>query len=372
MKISLSTDALQQALLDISKATPTRSTVPILNSILFQARDGALTLRATDLEITMVISVSANVHEEGTVAIPHRKLMEISTALPKAELVIEADEKNRVRIEAPFGNYDIGGSSAEEFPATPEVDNEKDVVISTEALRRLIGKTVFALSGDELKPALMGSLFEYGEDSITAVATDGHRLSICSRSDYKARGFTGDVIVPKKFLQLTLQHMGEDEDVVLWIGENHMTVAFGNMTIFSRIIDERYPDYRSVLPEENNKTVRANREDLLGTVKRVSIFSNRSTRQITLNLSKESNSVATEDPESASSAEERIDIDYDGDDMVIGYNAAYLSDLLSHLDTDTVIMKLKTPVSAGLILPDTQAENEDITMLLMPMRTSSQ
>jgi len=372
MKISIEKSRLQEALQYLSKATPTRSTIPILNSILFNAEDKNITLRATDLEITMVVRVEAKVEETGSIAIPNRILMEITGAMPPTDIKIQTDENDRVSIETDFGNYDIAGSSADEFPSLPEVDNEKDVVLTSETLRRLIGKTIFALSSDELKPALMGTLFEFGSEKVKAVSTDGHRLSICERSDYTSKGYIGDVIVPRKFLQLITQHLGSEEELVLWIGDNHLTVSFENMTIFSRIIDERYPDYSSVLPKEHDKTVKASREELLSAVKRVAIFSNRSTKQITIKLSKGENSITTEDPESASSAEERIGLEYDGEDMLIGYNANYLSDLLSHLDTETVIMKLKTPVSAGIIIPDTQAENEEITMLLMPMRTSSQ
>ena len=369
MKFSISKDSLQEALQNLSKATPARSTIPILNNVLIAAENGTITMRATDLEITMVIINKIKIDDPGKVSIPHKILLDITSALPQTTIQLQADEKNRVKIETDFGNYDIAGSDAEEFPSIPDIDNEKDVVISSETLRRLISKTIFALSSDELKPALMGTLFEFGENDITAVSTNGHRLSICSRSDYKSKGYTGEIIVPRKFLQLILQYLDEEKELILWIGDNHLTVSFGNMTIFSRIIDERYPDYRTILPQENDKIVKANREDLLATVRRVSIFSNRSTKQIMLNLSKGENSITTEDPESASSAQEKIGLDYEGEDMVIGYNAGYLSDLLSHLDTDSVIMKLKTPVSAGLILPETQVENEEITMLLMPMRT---
>lgn len=372
MKLTISTTSLQAALQNLSKATPTRSTIPILNSVLFDARDDGLLLRATDLEITMVVQTGASIAEAGSVAIEHRRLMEIANALPETEVGISSDEEQRVKLVTDFGNYDVGGSSSEEFPGVPEVDNKKEVILKGETLQRLIGKTVFALSTDELKPALMGALFDFGSERVTAVATDGHRLSICSRGDYESTGFAGNVIVPRKFLLLLSQHLGEQEDVTLWVGDNHLTVSLDGITLFSRIIDERYPDYASVIPEGNDKIVTANREDLLATVKRVAIFSNRSTRQIALHLSSGGCSITTEDPESASRAEESVDLAYEGDDLVVGYNAGYLSDILSHLDTEKVVMKLKTPISAGLILPQEQAENEEITMLLMPMRMSGQ
>lgn len=372
MRLTIPTQSLQECLQNLSKATPTRSTIPILNSVLFDAGDGGLMVRATDLEITMVVRVEASIGETGSVAIEHRRLMEIANALPETEVAISSDEENRVKLETGFGNYDVGGSGSDEFPAMPEVDNKKEVMLKAETLERLIKKTVFALSTDELKPALMGALFDFGSDQVTTVATDGHRLSICSRTDYESKGFTGNVIVPRKFLLLLSQHLEQREDVTLWVGDNHVTVSLNGITLFSRIIDERYPDYSSVIPEGNDQIVTVNRENFLATVKRVAIFSNRSTKQIALHLSSGGSSITTEDPESASKAQEEIDVGYEGEDLVVGYNAAYLSDILSHLDTDNVVMKLKTPISAGLILPEMQEDNEEITMLLMPMRMSGQ
>jgi len=371
MKISLSKQSLQTALGNLGKATPTRSTIPILNTVLFTAKD-TLSLRTTDLEISIIALVESKINEEGSVAIPYRTLSDTVNAMPDTELVIEADEKNRVEIKTDFGSYDIAGSSAEEFPTTPQVDNKKEIQIKADVLKRLIMKTSFAVSTDELKPALMGALLEVGENSIVSVATDGHRLAICSRKDYESAGYTGDVVVPRKFLHLVLPYLDEQDEAVLWIGENHLTISFDGVTAFSRIIDERYPDYRSVLPQENDKIVKIDREKMLAAVKRVSIYSNRATRQVTLKFAGGKSVITTEDSESASSAEETIDVEYDGEEVSIGFNAHYLSDILSHLDTESAYLRLNTPISATLISPDSQQEQEEITMLLMPMRTSGQ
>jgi DNA polymerase-3 subunit beta len=373
MKIAVNQSELQKALHHLSRATPTRSTIPILNRVLMVANNGKLTLRATDLEITIITDIPSTVDKEGSVALPHKTLTEITSALPDVELKISADENSRVQIRAGQGDYDIPGVSAEEFPQLPEVDNKKEVILKERTLAELITKTSFALSTDELKPALMGALFEFGEKSVTAIATDGHRLSVCKRSDYEFKGYSGDIIVPRKFLQLLNQYLGggEKEDVVLWVGDSHITIAVSGVTIFSRIIDERYPDYHSVLPSDNDRIALFDRKKLLSVVKRVAIFSNRATKQIALHLSKGESFITTEDPESSTSAREEIGVDYDGENMILGYNATYLGNMLSHLDSEKVVLKLKTPISAGLILPDEQAEDEEITMLLMPMRTSS-
>lgn len=369
MKITVSKHSLQAALQSLAKATPTRSTIPILSSVLFTAREEGLEMRTTDLEITLVTSVDAEVESPGGVAIPHRILMDITNAMPETDITIETDDQNRVDIRTSFGNYDISGASPDDFPAMPEVDNKKEIEVASSTLKRLIEKTAFALSSDELKPALMGALMEVSENSITAVATDGHRLSCCIRSDFTSKGYEGSVIVPRKFLQLLLLYLDNEDDVVLWVGDNHLTISFDGTTVFSRVIDERYPDYKTVLPTENNKLVTVNREEMVSSMSRVSIFSNRATRQVELKLSNGEAVITTEDPESASSAQEKVAVQYESEEMTIGFNANYIVDILSHIDTENAVLRLNTPISAALIGPETQGDNEDLTMLLMPMRT---
>ncbi len=370
MKITITKQKLLEALQKISKATPTRSTIPILNCVLFSTENKNLILRATDHELTMVMSIDTKIDEAGEIAIPYRTLFDITSAMPDTDITFTVDPKNKVTIQTNFGKYDIEGVSAEEFPSIPEVDNKKEVSLKPAIISRLIEKTTFALSADELKPALLGTLFRFREDEITSVATDGHKLSICSRRDYTSKGYIGDVIIPKKFLTILPQYLSSEEDTTLWVGENHVMVSFENLTIFSRIIDESYPDYRGVIPKENDKIVKGNREELIASVKRVSIFSNKSTKQIALHLSSEGSKITTEDPETASSAKEDIELEYNNEDLIIGYNAQFLIDLLSHIDTEQVILKLKTPISAGLVFPESQEDNEDLTLLIMPMRMS--
>ena len=372
MNFSTSRNSLQTALQHLSKATPTRSTIPILSSVLFTAQDQSLELRATDLEITLVTQVEANVKEGGGVAIPHRTLLEITNALPETEILVSVSKDYRVEIKTSFGNYDIAGAAPEDFPDLPEVDKKKEIEISSSLLKRLIEKTHFALSVDELKPALMGVLFEVEKNRVVAVATDGHRLCCCSRLDFSSSGYEGNVIVPKKFLSLLLPHLEEKGDVVLWVGENHVTISFNQSTVFSRIIDARYPDYKTVIPQDNNKILVVNREEMLASVKRVSIFSNKLSRQVELKISNGEAVITTEDPESASRGEERVSVEYEADDLSVAFNANYISGMLSHLDTEKVVIRLNTPISATLIGPETQLESEEIKMLLMPMRTGGQ
>jgi len=372
MNVSISRNSLQSALQNLAKATPTRSTLPILSSVLFTARKEKLEMRTTDLEITLVTTAQGSVESEGGVAIPHRTLMDITNALPETDVTIESNDEHRVVIQTSFGNYDISGAPPEDFPTMPEVDNKKEIGIASSVLKRLVEKTSFALSSDDLKPALMGALFEVLENSISVVATDGHRLSVCSRSDFSSRGYEGRVIVPKKFLNLLLPYLDGQGETVLWVGDNHLTISFSGITAFSRVIDERYPDYKTVLPKDNSKVLTADREEMLASVRRVSIFSNRATRQVELRLSNGEAVVTTEDPESASSAQEKFQVQYEDEDLTVGFNANYLVDILTHIDTEKVVLRLNSPISATLVGPDKHEENEEATMLLMPMRTGGE
>ena len=372
MNVSISRNSLQSALQNLAKATPTRSTIPILSSVLFTARKEKLEMRTTDLEITLVTTAQGSVESEGGVAIPHRTLMDITNALPETDVTIESNDEHRVVIQTSFGNYDISGAPPEDFPTMPEVDNKKEIGIASSVLKRLVEKTSFALSSDDLKPALMGALFEVLENSISVVATDGHRLSVCSRSDFSSRGYEGRVIVPKKFLNLLLPYLDGQGETVLWVGDNHLTISFSGITAFSRVIDERYPDYKTVLPKDNSKILTADREEMLASVRRVSIFSNRATRQVELRLSNGEAVVTTEDPESASSAQEKFQVQYEDEDLTVGFNANYLVDILTHIDTEKVVLRLNSPISATLVGPDKHEENEETTMLLMPMRTGGE
>jgi len=189
-----------------------------------------------------------------------------------------------------------------------------------------------------------------------------------TRRDYSADEFSGDVIVPRKFLSLLLSVLSGDDPIKMWMGDNHITASIGDDTYFTRIIDERFPDFESVIPKDNDKEFSANKEELLSAVRRVSIFSNKSTHQIALRLNKGETQITTEDPEKASKAQEKIFGEFNGEDLAIGYNALYLKDILSHIDDEKVTIKLKTPISAALFYPGTQKENGKLTMLLMPIR----
>ena len=367
MRFSTSKTELQQALQKLSKASPTRSTLPILGCVLIETKEEKTTLRATDLELTIEVEIPSSLEEGGITALPLKTLLDITNELPEARLTITVDERNRTTIETDLGKYDLMAKSPEEFPATPNQKSPQKMSIPGKTLKDIINTTAFAVSKDELKPALTGVLFRVSGSAITAVSTDGHRLVKHIRTDYGSDSFEGDLIVPKKFLSYMSSHLLEG-DIELSIAESHLGARVGNDHILTRVIDEAFPNYESVIPKENNKRLKIDKESLLGSIRRVAIFSNKATHQVALSLSKDSCVISTEDPEKSSKAQETVKAEYDGDPITIGYNAEYLKDVVTHTQGKVVVVDLSTPVGAALFSPVELEEHTESIMLLMPIR----
>ena len=368
MKYSTSKNELQSALQKLSKAVPNRSTLPILSCVLIDVSETGVLLRSTDLEITITTSLESSIEEQGSAAIPLQPLLDIAGELPDdTRIEMEVNDKN-VKINTDFGTYDLMGKDPEEYPAAPNTSNDIETGIDSLLLNQIISTVSFAVSKDDLKPALTGVYFKVDSDLTTAVATDGHRLSqfLCKNNTKEA--FTGEVIIPKKFLNTIGSYVTNKEDISLLINDSVFTAKIGMDTIYTRIIDEKFPDYESVIPKDNDKELKVDRKDLLAAVKRVSIFSNKTTQQVAMKAENSKLYIATEDPEKASKAQEKLAISYEGEPMEIGFNASYLKDVLSHLNSNNIILKLNTPISASLFYPEKDKEGETVSILLMPIR----
>ena len=369
MKFSTSKNELQEALQKLSKATPLRSTLPVLSCVLVNATNEKTTLVTTDLELTININLSVSIEEEGTAAIPLKQLYDITNEFPDGtRITISVDNKNKIEIITHSGSYDLMGKQKEEFPTIPKVDKTNKIKISGKTLKEVINSTLFAVSKDDLKPSLTGVLFRFNSNGLTVVATDGHRLVKMVDRDYKKDIFSGDIVVPRKFLSYLSSHLS-DEEVVISLGETHLTATIDRDTIITRTISEVFPDYESVIPTDNNNKLVVDKKSLLGAIKRVSIFSNKSTHQVAFNVSREQFFITTEDTESSSKAKEEIIATYEGEDLIIGYNGEYLKDVINHTVGDEVTIKLNTPISATLFVGP--SENDNKIMLLMPVRINS-
>jgi len=368
MKFTTTKTNLQISLQKLSKIIPGRSTIPILGNALITTDNGKIIMRATDLEQTMVLKIPASIEKEGSSVVPIGTLLNISNELPDGRITLSVDKKLNVSIKSEKGDYDLKGLVVEEFPALPELDKHNSVIVPSKLLKTIIKTTSFAISSDDLKPALTGVLFQFKEGALTTVATDGHRLARYHIKKFEAGDFSGEIIIPKKFLSLSQNLLGKEETVEIQISKNHITATFENDTLHSRIIDERYPDYESVIPTKNDKKLIIETQEIMSAVRRVSIFSNRTTQQIAIKMDKDVLEITTEDPEKATRAKEKLKGEYSGDPIAIGYNASYLKELLSHIPNNNVVLKFNTPISATVFYPEEKEEGRETTMLLMPIR----
>jgi DNA polymerase-3 subunit beta len=325
-------------------------------------------MRTTNLEVFITMSVEAEDTEIGRVAIPMNTLLEISSAMNDEFLHFDISDIGKVNIQSDCGKYTIMGQPAEEFPTEPSVEEGNNIVIPSKELLNIINSTLYATSKDDLKPVLQGVLFNIDKEGLTAVATDGHRLVRLKKFEFKSGSFEGTVIIPVKFLYLLKPLLETKTSVSLKIGENYIQLNMEGIIISSRIIKERYPDYESVIPKDNDSILKIGRDELANSVRRVSIFSNKSTKQIALTLGDNKMTISTEDPENITTGKEEIECAYTGEKMTIGYNAQFLGEVLKNQASNEMKVLFKSPLTAGIFLPTEQKESEEKTTLLMPIR----
>jgi len=367
MNFKLSKKELLNSLQKINRVIPARSTLPILSCVLFEIKKKTLFLRATDLEQTILIKIDITSSLEGKLAIPVKTLLEITQEIPDENLNISINPENKVEIKTDFGNYSIMGKTANEFPEMPSVENPVIIKMEKNELNEIIQDTLYATSRDEMKISLQGVCINVDGKQITSVATDGFRLVKRVSKTKEENTYNGQVIIPTKFLTILQSHL-TDNNLKLILCSNHIQIDNGNTTLVSRIIREKYPDYESIIPSDNDKIAVINKNDLLSAVKRVSIFSNRTTRQIALTFENNKAIITTEDPENITSGHEELICEYKEESITIGFNANYLKEMLNHQSTEEVFIKLKSSLGAGMIIPKDENSEKEILSLLMPIR----
>lgn len=367
MKFSVNRKELHIAIQNIIGVIPVKTTIPILANILFDLQGDVLTLTGTDLEVSISTKITVQGDLDGALTIPAKILYEIIRELPDIPIEIDCDENN-ISLNTEKGFYKLSGESKEEFPKIAVDDSEGSFKISAKRFNSMINKTIFAVSTDELRTTLMGVYLQVLENELRMVATDGHRLVKIVDKTFKAPGLQKEAIIPTKALNLLTKNVQDDTEIKVSLSDDHIVFQFGETTIFGKEIEGQFPNYERVIPVDNDKTVLLSRDLLSSSVKRVSIFSNSITHQIRLSVSDNLLEVQSEDVEFGGEAKEKITADYSGESINVGYNANYLLDILKHIAVDDIELHLKDAVSAGLIYPANQKEDENILMLLMPIR----
>ncbi len=368
MKFIVSSTYLLKQLQIIGAIINTNNTLQILDNFLFELDENALNVSASDLETTISGKLEVTCDSKGSIAVPARLLLDILKTFPEQPLTFSIEKNNTVEISSDQGKYVLAYADGTEFPKAIEINNAGSTVIQSDILATAISKTLFASGNDDLRPVMSGVFFQLTTENITFVATDAHKLVKYVREDIKSAENI-EFIMPKKPLNLLKSILaGSEEDVLLEFNDSNVKFIFENISLVCRLIDGKYPNYEAVIPKENPNKLIIDRIQFLNSVKRVSIFSSKTTHQIRLKIAGAELNISAEDIDYSNKAEERLTCSYQGDDIQIGFNSRFLSEMLSNLTSEEVSLEMSLPNRAGILTPaDGLEEGEHITMLVMPV-----
>ncbi len=368
MRFIVSTSVLLKQLQAVNGALSSSTVLPILENFLFEIKDNTLTISATDLQTSMVTFLTIESKEEGKIAVPAKILLETLKTLPDQPVSFTVDKQtSAIEISAGDGKYKLSGENAEDFPKIPVVENASIVELTASVLSEAINKTIFAVSNDELRPAMTGVFCQLSPEGAVFVATDAHKLVRYRRSDVKSES-ASTMILPKKALTLLKSSLPtEDVTVNLEYNATSAFFKFGNISLICRLIDERYPDYEAVIPQVNPNKLTIDRASFLNSLRRVVIYANKTTHQVRLKIAGSELYISSEDLDFSNEAHERLSCQFEGEDMEIGFNARFLIEMLNNLDSEEVILEMSTSNRAGLLTPTVSDENEEVLMLVMPV-----
>jgi len=370
MNFIVSSSYLLKNLNSISGVITSNPVVPILENVLFEIEGGNLLITASDLQTSVMVELQVESKEDGSIAIPAKILIETLKNLPEQPVTFSIDDQNyNIEINSDNGRYKLAGENSADFPKVPGVSDGYSSDINSDVLNSAVSNTIFSTSTDELRPAMTGVFFKLSSTGCTFVSTDGHRLVKYIRTDIKGDEVDHDMILPRKSLNLLKSILPTDNssDIKLDFNASNAYFSYDNIKMVCRLIDERYPDYDNVIPSDNSNTVSITKSEILGSLKRISIYANKTTNQVRFKISGSEILISAEDLDFSNEANERISCEHDGDDIEIGFNAKFLIEMLSNIDSDKVILKLSEPNRAGLLIPEDVNDNEDITMLVMPV-----
>jgi DNA polymerase-3 subunit beta len=304
---------------------------------------------------------------EGSIAIPAKILLDTLKALPQQPVTFTIDEDTKmVEITSAYGKYKIAGEDGADYPAIPSPEMVNTFSIPSDVLEMGISKTIFATSTDELRPPMTGVLFEMDNERLTLVATDAHKLV-----KFSYMGIDNDenasFIIPKKALTLIKNSLPDNAPVSVAFNDTNAFFSFGETRLICRLIDAKYPDYNAVIPVDNPHLLTISKSDFQNSLKRIAIYSNKTTNQVILNIGKEILTLSAQDIDFSNEAVEELNCVFEGEPLNIGFNAKFLVEMLNVLESDEVKIELSTPTRAGILIPADQIEGTEILMLVMPV-----
>ena len=370
MRFTLSSTALSSRLQTLARVINSKNSLPILDSFLFEVRNQQLFITASDSENVMRSVLALDqVDGEGNFAVPNRTLLDAMKELPEQPLTFDIDLNTlTIKIIYQNGLYNFTAQNADEYPRVqPIPDGATVITIDSQTLADNISRSIFATAQDELRPVMNGIYFDLTPNSLNVVASDGHKLVRNKNFTIKSEN-PAAFILPKKPATLLKNVLGKDGgDVVIKFDERSAEISFADGVLFCRLIEGRYPNYNSVIPQNNPNQLNIDRRSLIGALKRVLPFASESSQLIRFHLEAGKLELSSEDIDFATSAKEVVTCEYAGQSMNIGFKGSSLSEILNNLQGDEVQIELADPSRAGIIVPAQQPENEDVLMLIMPM-----
>jgi DNA polymerase-3 subunit beta len=367
MKFSIQRETLLKPLQTIVGVVERRQTLPVLSNILLAVSSDKLSMTATDLEVEMIANVALENAEPGDITIPARKIVDICRALPEGATVnvLLDTEKERVTVQSGRSRFNLTTLPITDFPSVDEITGQFEFTLSQNVLKRLIEKTSFAMAQQDVRYYLNGLLLEISKGIVRAVATDGHRLAMCTYECEVSPTDTLQIIMPRKGVTELVKLLEDSDDTVtIQVSANHIKIQLSDYVFTSKLIDGRFPDYERVIPKNSDKHVIADKETLRQALVRTSILSNEKYRGIRLRLSDALLQAQANNPE-MEEAEEEIEVDYSGSELEIGFNVSYLLDALGAVNEDTVSLDLGDSNSSCVVRPK---EDDTCTYVIMPMR----
>ncbi|MBT8234748.1 MAG: DNA polymerase III subunit beta, partial [Bacteroidia bacterium] len=362
MKFIVSSTYLLKKLQVLGGVINASNTLPILDNFLFELDKKNLQVSASDLETTMSTKLEVDSEDSGTIAVPAKLLLETLKTFPEQPLTFLVADNNTVEISSNHGKYALAYADGAEFPKAVELSEPSETTLQGDILATAIAKTIFAAGNDDLRPVMSGVFFQFSPENLTFVATDAHKLVKYQRTDVSASQ-VAEFIMPKKPLNLLKGILlGSEEDVLVEYNDSNAKFSFDETVLICRLIDGKYPNYEAVIPKENPNQLTISRDQFLSSVKRVSIFSNKTTHQIRLRIAGAELNISAEDIDYSNKAEERLTCAYQGDDMQIGFNSRFLVEMLNSLQSGDISLEMSMPNRAGILTPmDGLDEGEHIT-----------
>lgn len=372
MKLTVALPDLQKALQKVLPAVPAKSPMPVLEHVQLSLAGSELTLRATDQEISISLTIPVSGEQDGEILVPAKQFNDLIKELGTAGVVaINVDHAQWIiTIRTPTGSYEMKGLDAGEFPPIPEFPPSTKAFVSKDDMVKMANKTVFAVSREDYRPSMTGVYFQFEADTATAVATDGFRLSrvIVNASEDKPFPAGLGMIVPSRTVELLRK---ADADVAVDVCPTHARFVVGTLEITTRLIDEKYPPYQNVIPTDNDKILRVSQREVLAAIRRVALFANTNTRQVRFKIEDKNLTIHSHDEDAGSKATETVPCEFSSDDFELGFNYHYLEDAIKNISSDhdsdgQVVMTFSTPIRAVLVKPG--HETESLLMLVMPVK----